>query len=235
MHHRRLAAGVLCPVPAPLCSRRQPWNPSRRRARPGLRSPSPESPFGFQVEEEQHNWLPQQQITVWGKGTSLHFVLIFLAPPRRQPARAMNSHDRRPGPSPSLGSSVAQAGRAVKQGFELGTGTALQIARLSWFSRPCRSGPSGKKSGRPGTRGWQNEMKGRQCYLYGNLLVKFQSSWILMLIQCFIFRKIMLYWIFAWHKLLRYNSVVILDACKVMSCLLEIFSISAIYLSSLWY
>ena len=62
---------------------------------------------------------------------SLHFVLIFLAPPRRQPARAMNSHDRRPGPSPSLGSSVAQAGRAVKQGFELGTGTALQIARLS--------------------------------------------------------------------------------------------------------
>ena len=166
---------------------------------------------------------------------SLHFVLIFLAPPRRQPARAMNSHDRRPGPSPSLGSSVAQAGRAVKQGFELGTETALQIARLSWFSRPCRSGPSGKKSGRPGTRGWRNEMKGRQCYLFGNLLVKFQSSWILMLIQCFIFRKIMLYWIFAWHKLLRYNSVVILDACKVMSCLLEIFSISAIYLSSLWY
>ena len=155
--------------------------------------------------------------------------------PRRQPARAMNSHDRRPGPSPSLGSSVAQAGRAVKQGFELGTGTALQIARLSWFSRPCRSGPSGKKSGRPGTRGWQNEMKGRQCYLFGNLLVKFQSSWILMLVQCFILRKFMLYWIFAWHKLLRYNSVVILDACKVMSCLLEIFSISAIYLSSLWY
>jgi hypothetical protein len=106
---------------------------------------------------------------------------------------------------------------------------------LSWFSRPCRSGPSGKKSGRPGTRGWQNEMKGRQCYLFGNLLVKFQSSWILMLVQCFILRKFMLYWIFAWHKLLRYNSVVILDACKVMSCLLEIFSISAIYLSSLWY
>ena len=115
-----LAAGVLRPMPAPVCSRRQPWNPSRRRARPGLWSPSPESPFGF--EEEQHNWLPQQQITVWGKGTSLHFVLIFLAPPQRQPARAMNSHDRRPGPSPSLGSSVAQAGRAVKQGFELGLG-----------------------------------------------------------------------------------------------------------------
>ena len=42
---------------------------------------------------------------------SLHFVLIFLAPPRRQPAQAMNSHDRRPGPSPSLGSLPRLAGR----------------------------------------------------------------------------------------------------------------------------
>ena len=32
-------------------------------------------------------------------------------------------------------------------------------------------------------------MKGRQCYLFGNLLVKLQSSWILMLVQCFILRK----------------------------------------------